>query len=533
MAEARKLEAWSLSTDRGAWAVLAAALAAHIILGILLFDPKPFVGGDNAGYMILAESVESGRGYRDIYLPGAPRHAQYPPVYPVILAVAGALGAGLIGLKGLSLIFTTGSLVLLFLLARQRLGNAGAVGLVIAFALNPVLLYYSHWVLSEAPFVLLTLAALWAAERMEGADRYLAVALIAGSLAYLTRAAGLPLLAALLIAVAWTRRWRVLAWTGTAATVVVGGWWIWGRIAASQSAQRYSSNLLLVDPYDPGQGYVGPGELLARIVNNIRLYTIDVLPQSIGGGGAGINLLAVLAGLAIIALALAAWVRWIRRGRALEWFTLLYAGLICVWPQVWTDRRFLLPLLPVLLLYAFDGLVWCLDFVRARRPGWMLPAAGGLLLVIALPHQVRSVRFNQDCLHYYRQGDQLACYPPPWRAFVESAYWVRENTSPEAVVVNRKPRLFYYFSRRRGDVYPFTGDEQRVLDFLDEIQADYVVVDAVSATTYRYLVPAIRSIPERFQLLRSIGEGQGATHVLSYLGSEARPNLGSEGEGAR
>ena len=529
----RRLQWWSLSSDRRAWTVLGVAIAAHIALGVLLFDPKPFVGGDNAGYMVLAESVESGRGYRDIYLPGAPRHAQYPPVYPVILAAAGALGAGLTGLKGLSLIFTAGSLVPLFLLARRRLGNEGAVGLVIAFALNPVLLYYSHWVLSEAPFVLLTLVALWAAERMEGADRYLAVAVTAGSLAYLTRAAGLPLLAALLIVATWRRWWRALAWTAAIECVVVGGWWIWGRIAASQSAQRYSNNFLLIDPYNPGQGYVGPGELLARTVNNVRLYAIDVLPQSIGGGGAGgINLFPVLAGLAILALAVVAWVRRIRQGRALEWFTLLYVGLICIWPQVWTDRRFLLPLLPILLLYAFDGLVWCFEFARARRPGWVLPATGGLLLVLALPHHVRGVRFNQECLRYYRQGDELACYPPPWRAFVESAYWVRDNTAADAVVVNRKPRLFYYFSGRRGDVYPFTSDAERVLAFLDQIQADYVVVDALSATTYRYLVPAIRTIPERFQLLRSIGQGAGATHVLGYLGPTPSSS-GTAGEEAR
>ena len=63
-----------LSRAHIVWAVLAGVLAGHVILAALVFDPKPFVGGDNASYMILAESLEGGQGYRDLYLPDAPRH---------------------------------------------------------------------------------------------------------------------------------------------------------------------------------------------------------------------------------------------------------------------------------------------------------------------------------------------------------------------------------------------------------------------------------------------------------------------------
>lgn len=486
----------------------------------MLLDPKPFVGGDNAGYMALAESLRTGQGYRDIYLPDAPLHAQYPPVYPTLLAVTGALGGGLMAFKVLSLVFTSAATVFLFLLGRTRLGAEGGMAIAAAFGLNPVLLYYSHWVLSEAPFVLLTLVALWSAQRADGSARFLALAVGAAALAYLTRSAGLPLLLALLLALTWRRSWRRLAAAGGATALVISAWWLWGNVVASDSAQTYSSNFLLVNPYDPQQGYAGAGELLARLVDNVRLYAVEVLPQSLGGAAApgGLDLIALLVGLAIIALALVAWIRRIREGRTLEWFVLLYAGLICLWPQVWTDRRFLLPLLPILLLLAMDGLLWCLDFARARPRSWLLPAVGGLLLLLTVPSHVRNVRFNQECLRFYRMGDELACYPPPWRAFVESAYWVRDNTEAAAIVVNRKPRLFYYFSRRRGDVYPFSSDDAAMLAFLDQLETDYVIVAGISGTTYRYLVPVIRSVPQRFELLYSIGEGAAAAHILRYRG---------------
>jgi hypothetical protein len=523
MAVAEKGEAGPVG-KHGVWAAVAGLVVLHVVLAVLLFDPKPFVGGDNAGYMILAESLASGQGYRDVYLPGAPRHAQYPPLYPGTLAVVRGLGGGLITYKILSVVFTSVSVIVLFLLARRRLGWQGALAVTAPFALNPVLLYYSHWVLSEAPFVLLTLVALWASERMTESPRWLALAVAAALLAYLTRAAGLPMLIAVLVALSWRRLWRPLAAAGAAVVLGVGGWWLWGRVAASESARVYSSNLLLVNPYRPELGYAGPGDLLARTVNNVRLYSVEVLPQSLAGiaPAGGVNLLALLAGLLVIALAVIAWVRAIRRGGTLELFVALYSGLIFLWPQVWTDRRFLLPLLPVLFLLAAEGVVWCFDFLRARRPVWVLPVTGALLVLLAVPDHVRAVGFSQRCMRYYRQGDQLACYPAPWRAFVEAAYWVRDNAAKDAIVVNRKPRLFYYFSGRRGDVYPFTSDDEEMLGFLDRIGADYVIVAKLSATTYRYLVPVINSVPDRFQVEYTIGDPSSPeAWVLAYAGAES------------
>jgi hypothetical protein len=505
------------------WAIVACLIAAHVVAAYLLFDPKPFIGGDNAAYMTLAESLETGQGYRDLYLPDAPKHAQYPPFYPTILAVTRALGGELIAFKILSLIFTTASVVFLFLLARSRLGWLGGLAIMTPFALNPVLLYYSHWVLSEAPFVLLTLLALWASEEMLTSNRRLTLAVAAALLAYLTRAAGLPLLVALVIALGWRRSWRKLAYVGAAIVIVVGAWWVWGRLAASGSAQVYSSNLFLVNPYAPELGYVGPADLIARAFNNIRLYTVEVLPQSLGGvgSGGGLALLPLLAALLIVALSLISWVRDIRRIRVVELYTALYAALICLWPQVWTDRRFLLPLLPILILQAAAGIVWCFEFLRVKRPVWALPALGALLVLLAVPDHVRSVGFNQRCMGFYRQGDRLACYPPPWRAFAQTAFWVRENTAEDAIVVNRKPRLFYYFSGRRGDVYPFTAEDDEMLAFLDGIGADYVVVAWLSQTTSRYLVPVIQSMPEHFQPVHRITDTEPTAYVLAYRPTSA------------
>ena len=507
---------------KGPWAALAGLVALHVILAALLFDPKPFLGGDNAGYMILADALRTGRGYRDIYLPGAPLHAQYPPVYPTILAVVALLGGGLISFKTLSVGFTTASLLVLYLLARRRLDGTAAFGVTVPFALSPLVLDYSHWVLSEAPFLLLTLVALWGGVQMEDdRSRPVIVATIFALLAYLTRAAGLPLIAALLLALAWRRDWKRLGRVAIAAGAVIGGWWVWGRLAATGSARVYTNNFLLINPYQPELGYVGPGDLIVRLVNNIRLYGVEVLPRALAGQSAlgAFALPGILTALAILALAIAGWGGSVGRRRIglLEAFIFFYAGLILLWPQVWTDRRFLLPLLPVILLFAVEGAIWAFEFVRVGRPGWVLPALGILIGLLAIPDHVRTASVNQRCLRFYRQGDRLACYPPAWRSFFQAASWVRDGTPADVVVVSRKPRLFFLFGRRQGDVYPFTTDDRRMLDFFDTLGADYVVVAGLSATTGRYLVPAIERNRDRFQLAYRVGDPPATTFVLRYL----------------
>ena len=48
-------------------------------------------------------------------------------------------------------------------------------------------------------------------------------------------------------------------------------------------------------------------------------------------------------------------------GRAVaEYFFPLYAGLILLWPEVWSGDRFALPLFPLILFYAASALQWAL-----------------------------------------------------------------------------------------------------------------------------------------------------------------------------
>ncbi len=558
------------------WAALAVLL--HVAGGLLLFEPILHPGGDNAIYMILGEALRTGEGYRDLYLPTAPLHTKYPPFYPALLGVLGWVGgAQVFKLASLAL---TGAAVGGTAFLGRRLAGEG-VGLAAAglLAVNPVLLEYSHWALSEAPFVcLVVLALLWltwaepgpelgdaetgirrgsAPERLESARRDTFLAFGAGTAlavaAFLTRTAGLALLASLPVALWWRghrRRALVAAGAGAAA---LGGWALFQRLAAPDRP-GYIQELLMADPYDPAAGSVGLSGLLVRAARNVWTYLSDVLPGSLGGGPGPPGTGAVLLGLLVAVLALAGWAARARRqpGSA-ELFAVAYGALIALWPVVWTDRRFLLPLLPLVLIYACAGAAWLAARLVAAGRTERGPAAEKgarwratsvlATAAVALPLAALAVRAAVEvaperirCLAAYRAGEP--CDPPAYASLYAAARWAASGTPPDAVVVNRKPSLFYWYGRRRGDVYPFSTDPDVVLNGLEAMGADYVVVDQVSATTFRYLVPAVQAQPNRFEV--AYRDGDPVTLVLRFLppariarGADPSALHGGGEEGAR
>lgn len=519
-----------------AWAGTAVAL--HLLLGLLLYDPTLFTGGDNAGYMILGDALRSGRGYLNLHLPDTPLHTQYPPGYPAALAVIGVFG-GLQAYKLFSLACTSAAVWLLYRVGRRRFSTRTALAAAFLFALNPVLLEYSHWVLSEAFFlaaVLVSLAAYaglpagtdgpspptetsTAGGRLSERHRSVPpaswiVGLGAALLAFLVRTAGLPLLLGVLVFHAARREWRRLGASTILVLLVAGGWIVYGQVAGG--SEGYLDQLLLRNPYRPAAGSVGLAGLVERGAVNLWTYVSAVLPGSLTGqrlqGGAG-GTWTTLLGLAVAGLALAGW---LAKGRdrlgVTELFTFFYVGLIAVWPEVWTDRRFLLPVLPLLLLYAAGA-------VERAGKRWDLPGrralAGVTAAVLAVPalHSAGTRAPERlRCLQAYRAGSP--CVPGPWKSFLDAARWSRDELPPDSVVVNRKPRIFYWISGHRGRVYRFTSEPELLLEDLQRAGADYVVVDQISGTTARYLVPAVRAHPDRFGLVHE--EGTPPTYVLRF-----------------
>lgn len=517
----------------------AGVVVAQLALMLMAFNPAAHNGGDTAGYVTLAHSLLSRHSYQDLWQPGQAPHMKYPPVFPALLAAAIALGARTwAALKVIPALFTTLTVGLVYLWARDRRGAPFAAAVALLTAMSNAVLWSSHWELSEPPFMALTFLAFWAYERALGASvppgrsgaedqgdrprahvgRWLATGTVAVGLAYFTRSAGLPLLFAAGTWLVRHRRWRTLG----ALAGGVGGLALLWSLRGGQGAQ-YVSEFWMVDPYQPDLGRVGVLGLVERVLDNARLYVFQYVPIGFTGFRPGVP--AALLGILLFAVAIWGWARRLRqRPGVAELFVPMYLGLILLWPAVWSGDRFALPLMPLMLFYAGEVL---LDVTTTRAPKLRAAAAGLAIALLAMPalaSWTTQVRESTRCAELVKRDGAFACWGPRTYEFVEAAVWSAAHLPEGAVVLTRKPRIWYVESGQPSETFPFTKDANRFLAFADSVGARYVVMDYMDAAASVYVAQALVDKGGAFCAIESFSQGTDLpTQILGIMPPDRRP----------
>lgn len=496
------------------WVVAAGVAALHLVLALLALQPAPFTGGDNAVYLALARSLLAG-GYRDLFDPAVPVHAQFPPGWPAMLAGALALGVKpWVGIKYLTAVFSALAVGATYLWVRRRRRPRLALGVAGLMAVAPGVLALSHSELSDVPFAALTILALLAWERRGGR---VVLASLATAAAYLTRSAGLPLLVAAGVWLAWRRRWRDLAVYAAVVAPPYLAWAWWMRAHGG----GYSSFLLMKDPYAPDLGRVEGGDLVARVFDNLQLYGTVYLPRFVAGSHGGAT--AVLA-IVLVALAAYGWARRVRRPGVAEIYLPLYLAMVLLWPATWAGERFILPIFPLLLVYAGDAAAR-LGRMAPGLPRASVPAvAGAVLALVSLNGALEAVRYGSQCRRGYAAGDRYPCMTPEWKDFFAVAERAGRVLPEGAAVLSRKPALFHAAAGIPGRTYPLDREPEALLRSAREAGARYVLLDQIDNMAEQYLAPALIRRPQAFCVMYSLGPAN-STLFGVMPGAERMPNL--------
>ncbi len=197
------------------------------------FRDLPHLGWyhDDTLYWIGGQSIAQGSGYRILSLPDHPYQTKYPPLYPLLLAGVWKLAPSFPDNLRPALLLSWLLLPLYVVASRRMLRDLGlgpqtSWGLASALALSPVLVVLSVTLMSELLFCVLLFGALTCLQRARTTSLILLAGLLAG-LAYLTRAAALPLLAAGPLWLLLRRRPRHAALFFAAMAPAVLGWSLW------------------------------------------------------------------------------------------------------------------------------------------------------------------------------------------------------------------------------------------------------------------------------------------------------------------
>lgn len=485
--------------------------AVHLVLALAAFNPAPHAGGDNAAYLSLARSLVERHSYLSYWDPALPAHTQYPPVWPAIIALMWIVGLrGLVAMKFAVLAFSAAAVALSYLWLRRTTSAGIALAVGVLLAVSPGVIELSHWELSDVPAWAFSMLALWGSTHLVGSrerelqgdephhGRWLAVMVAGAVLGNFTRSAGLPLVVAALVWLAIRRRWRDLAAMSAVFFPLAFLWWLWGKV---NGGPGYTGYLWFVDPYQPRLGRVGVGGLVERLGINAMRYLGMHIPVLLSWNGMNRFWLSV----PVVLLAIVGWARRLKRPGLAELWTPPMVALLLLWPPTWSAERFILPLLPLLLVYAAEALR-----DSARPLGWpagarTIPlAAGALLLLVALPGIAGVEKSGMACAGQYRDGEQFPCMSPEFHDFFTLAVKARGALPPGSTVLSRKASIFFIYSGYRGRTYPLSDNPDTLYAAAQDIGARFVVLDNVPGLAAIYLHPILLARRDDFCAVRDL-----------------------------
>jgi hypothetical protein len=443
---------------------VAAALA--LAAGLYVVDTLP-VGGfyDDAFYVILAKSLATGHGYRNLNLPGAPFATHYPPGYPLFLAALWKIGpafpANLVWFKAANAVFLSIAAGVACLFARERLGLGAGVALVatIAGTVTTPALYLSCMILSECMFLALIVPVLLWAEGATGQSRNnvgaaMALGGCAGAL-FLVRSQAIAVIGAITLAYALRRNWKSAALSLITSVIVIAPWLLWVRAHDSSvpALMRgdYGSYFAWFEDGLHERGFGLVTATLGRNVPDMFQHVVHRLKPI------GSPILDVVASCCAAVLGIFGLVRIARKARVTFFFLLTYLGIVALWP--FPPVRFLLGIWVLLMLVLAAGAqsIWELRLSNsASRTPWVTTrvaaAAASIVLVIGmLAYNVRGYQ-----RHFWRNNEELSA-----RWIAPKLAWARANTDTSAIIGtdHDEGSVYLYTGRRAVPITTFTASE--------------------------------------------------------------------------
>lgn len=473
--------------------LLLAALALASVVPNTGFRSPP--RHDGAGYAVLGWSLSKGLGYREGSHPATPPHTHFPPFYPLILAgLFQVNGASLIAAHGLSVACTVAATIAFWCWLRQFYPSRIACLVGSALAINWTWGRIGGSLLSEPLFCLLSALALLATRgaRTDQPQRGLVLGVLLAA-CLLTRHVGVCLVGAVVFDLLLRRRLAVTAVSLVTSLVCLLPWLTWlQRVGRGSQA-----NLFEV-------------EGLVSLVGHQLLFYLRRIPDQLVGPFVEIATVYVkrpqvsavftIGAIAFTLLVTLGWCRTLtrRRQRLAGLVPLGTLTLLLLWP--FTEAgRFLIPLVPFLLVGAVEGLTLLLRRLRFRHPRRQ---AAWLILIISLPYPLYAIATQ-------RAEAQRNTY----RDFDAACAWIARNAStPGPILTHYAADLFWQTGKK---ALATEGEDLPSIDrLITQYGVAYLLIDE-NPFTNAPLDPLSRYVAARPGHVRLVWGPRGAVTIYA------------------
>lgn len=412
-------------------------------------------GGDFSHYIIHARNLATGQPYaQDGYInyintPFSP--VTRPPVFPLLLApVYFFFGLNLYAMK---LLIIASILVLLIIFYKYCCGRLAspinrlmAVGFV---GFSPWMWEFNHQIVSEIPFMVFLFTSFYFANQWDREDiderRRSKVAVATGVVMFLacgTRSAGILLVPALVAGN--FLRLRRLDRATIIATLAFGGLYIAKSVLFHSETNYLARSVFSWD----------------HILPNMEGYYMSAL----GYWGEGFAIparkaLIVSTGL----LALTGFLVTLRqRCSTSEFFLILYPILILPY-YGFGGMRFLLPLIPLYIMYIFCGIEAVPSIGRFPIKKYLAFCMAGIMA------------YSYVDSYSFRNFNELQ-YGVETKESVEVFDFIRRKTPEDSVFMFFKPRVLVLFTGRKAEMYRKSENPHRNWNYLEQVGATHILV---------------------------------------------------------
>lgn len=498
---------------------------------------------DSAIYISLGKSLITGCGYT--YMGYS--HIKYPPVFPLLLSP-------IIGLFGLNYLFMRLTIVLMaicsiglsYLICRrlfdptQETYVAEIVALSVALlsAFSYALLSEATRILSDFPYMFFSFLALIFIDKYSKTKTSLNITAVLTvifiTLSSFTRLIGLSLVIASISYLFWTAEentpavfqaeqartknqrtlfslvvssklsnvMRKAVFIGFITIASISIWIVRNQLVSESfppelhEGMSYEREFILKTPHSSYSSVAK--NLLVRVLGNLRYYGL-LMANIISGKniqsrvGEGIVSLILLFGFLI---------RFIRNPTIIEFYVFFYMLVYLVWPAH-QGERFLVPIIPFLFLYLLYLSKLAVELLAPMLKKISNVSVTVSLVVIIITcvliglsvfPAIRVVA-NEHRTQYYRgeKGD-----------YINAILWVKENTSPESVIVTNKAPWAYLLSNRKSFSLSSFNDKKKIIAFIRKYNVTHVVTTPFKSSD-RYISETISLHSDKFTEIHKVG----------------------------
>jgi hypothetical protein len=472
--------------------LIALSFAALVVLlgSSLMVKGVSGVYHDDGIYLITAKAMAQGNGYRLINLPDSPIQTKYPFLYPAILAVVWkvfpSFPANLAFMQWVSLLSGAAAIAIayIFLIRFEYFPRVVTASAILLCATSPHFLFFCTSCLSEIPFALSLIIAMWALDKHnEGPYTKNVFQVLTGcclALPLLFRIIGVVSVPVIILFALWHR--KAMKWLILGAAMVTLPFAIW--LAAVSKGAAASPNIAYYTDYVswwsafsiPHLGQVLYSNAIDMFygftpVSLIRWFPVPTWLM-LGAALIGLFVFSVIAGQ-------------VRLKKSLPIYLVAYLAVVLVWP--WPPSRFLVPVLPFLFAYSISAVINAFKKfpLVCRIAG---PVVLGVLLAINA-YSVSSDITAGRASHYpgymlQRQGTMR------WSSYEQMFDWIKQNTNPDNVFASGMDPMLYLYADRRafrpfaarpssmfyGDLVPALGPLSEIVSNIELYKTRYLVL---------------------------------------------------------